>query len=93
MSYNKPAAMMAPSTREPTMDLDEYLFYEKKKNKEFSDMKFAETLGFTKGYFSRVQSGVQLPSAHFLYLIDKHSEGKVDVLKMLKEAYSKKDKG
>jgi len=75
------------------LDLDEYLFYEKKKNKEFSDTKFAKKLGFSTGYFSRVLKKKQLPSAHFLYELDKHSEGKIDIVKMLKEAYEQKEKG
>ena len=75
------------------MDLDEYLFYEKKKNKEFSETSFAKKLGFTPGYFSRILNKQQLPSAHFLYQLDKLTEGKVDVLKMLKDSYNQKDKG
>jgi len=74
------------------LDLDEYLFYEKKKNKDFSDTKFAQQLGYSKSYFSRILTKKIAPGAHFLYALDKHTEGKVDVVKMLREAYSK-DKG
>ena len=75
------------------MDLDEYLFYEKKKSKDFSDNKFAQKLGYSKSYFSRVLTKKITPGAHFLYALDKLTEGKVDVLKMLREAYIEKDKG
>lgn len=70
------------------MDLDEFLFYEKKKNKEFSNKVFAKKIGFSHTYLSNVMSGKYLPSAHILYEIDKYSNGQVDILKILREAYN-----
>ncbi len=78
-------------TKGATLDLDEYLFYEKKKSKDFSDTKFSQQLGYSKSYFSRVLTKKITPGAHFLYALDKLTDGKVDILKMLREAY--KDKG
>jgi transcriptional regulator with XRE-family HTH domain len=75
------------------MDLKEYLFYEKNKNKEFSHKFFAKKLGLSHTYLSNIITGKYPPSAHVLYLIDKHTGGKVDVLQMLRKAYEVKDRG
>ncbi len=75
------------------MDLKEFLFYEKNKNKEFSHKFFAKKIGISHTYLSNIIVGKLPPSARVLYLIDKYTEGKVDIIKMLRDAYDGKDKG
>ncbi len=73
------------------MDLEEFLFNEQKKNRSFTTKKFAELLEVTPSYLNRLKRGVVPLSSQLIYEIDKISEGKVDVLGMLREYYSKKD--
>jgi len=73
------------------MDLDEFLFYEKKKNKDFLDFEFAEKLGITRHHLSNLRHGKFVPSARLAYKIYIATDKKVDVWKMIIKYYEKKD--
>jgi transcriptional regulator with XRE-family HTH domain len=69
------------------MDLDEYLFYEKKKNKKYSDRTFAKKVGVSHTHLSSLMKGRVAPSSKTAYNIFKISEGKVDVWKIIQNYY------
>lgn len=73
------------------MDLDEYLFYEKKKNKNFTTRQFAQALGLNTNYLHKIVSGFLTPSAQLAYQIEKLTEGKVSGWQLIKRALEMKE--
>ncbi len=69
------------------MDLDEYFFYEKKKNKRFSATDFAKKVGVTKFWLNNVAKRRTVPGPKLAYLIHKESNGMVDVWQMIVDYY------
>ena len=74
------------------MDLDEYLFYEKKKDPSFSNKKFAKKLGISQVHLSRILSGKFAFSAKVAIKISKITSGKVDIIKLLKKSHPEEKK-
>ena len=74
------------------MDLDEYLFKEKKKDASFTVKKFAEDLGVSHAYLNRLKRGLHPISAELACRIDKITNGEVDAWSMIKKGYEKRDK-
>lgn len=72
-----------------TLDLAEYLFYEKRKNKDFSYEVFANKLAITRYQLSKILSGKSLPSPRVAQAICKHTDYQVDGWKILKDYYEK----
>lgn len=71
------------------MDLEEFLFYEKQKDRSFTVTKFAEKLGITKSYLNRIRKGMHPPATRLAYQIYKESKGQIDVWKLIKNYYEK----
>jgi transcriptional regulator with XRE-family HTH domain len=71
------------------MDLDEYIFYENRKDKRFSKKAFAEKLGIDPKYFLRVASGKMRPSSELAYKIEQLTEGKVSGWELIKSHITK----
>ena len=59
------------------MDLDEYLFFEYKKDKSFTKKKFAEKLGITHTHFSKILTGTVSITSEIAYKIEQLTNGEV----------------
>jgi len=59
------------------MDLDEWIFFEKRKLPGFTVKQFCKDLGIHLATFYAVKNGKQLPSSKLAYQIEKYTEGKV----------------
>lgn len=68
------------------MDLDEYLFYEKKKNPCFTYKLFAKRLGVSPHHFGRIIRK-QVSPIGVAYNLWKISEGQIDIGKMIIEYF------
>ncbi len=64
------------------MDLDEYLFFEKRKDPTFTHKKFAKKLGISASHLSSILNKRFSP-AGLTYKIWEITEGKVDIGKLL----------
>ncbi len=73
------------------MDLQEYLFYRKRKDASFQEKNFAALLGITQHQLWKIKTGKLAPTAKMLLLIEKHTNGEVDVMKMIRDFYEKKE--
>lgn len=67
------------------MDLQDYIYQKKKKDKSFTDKKFAEMLGITTAYLSRIKCYRSMPSVELADKIEKITGGQVSGWEMLKE--------
>ncbi len=82
------------------MDLEEYLFYEKRKDENFSMEKYAKKFGITLIHFYNILSK-RSPPTQIAYRLWKESGGKIDIAKTIidyheyveKNKFLKKDKG
>lgn len=72
------------------MDLEEYLFYRKKKDPSFQEKEFAKLLGISRKKLWEIKSGRDAPSSKMILLIDKHTNGEVDVMEMIRAFYKDK---
>lgn len=75
------------------MDLDEYVFYEKKNNENFRIVDFAKKVGISLNLMSRLINKRLPPSARVAYLIDSVTEGKVSGWDLIKKRMEKEKNG
>lgn len=68
------------------MDLDEYLFYQQRKNPHFTHRQFAKMLGIDHTTFSRILKG-QPMSLKLAYKIEIATEGKISAWELLKKSH------
>ncbi len=71
------------------MDLEEYLFYRKRKDSSFQEKNFASELGITQHQLWKIKTGKVVPTAKMIMLIQQHTNGEVDVMKMIRDFYDK----
>lgn len=74
------------------MDLDEFLFYEKKKNPSFTKKEFAKRLGVSAAFLSKIISLQQAPSAKIAYKIQKLTDGQVSGWNLIFNFYEEESK-
>lgn len=73
------------------MDLDEYVFYEKKKNPNFTQQQFAKSLGISPNHLCQVKKG-KLPLSYKLAnKILKKTKGKVDISYLINKRKTKEE--
>jgi plasmid maintenance system antidote protein VapI len=72
------------------MDLDEWLFYEKKKNTIFSRADFARKIRVAVNHLDRMAAGNYPISAPVAYKIWKYTEGKVNGWELMLKYQEKK---
>lgn len=75
---------------EGNMDLEEYLFYRKRKDSSFQEQHFAKQLGITQHQLWKIKTGKIPPSSKMILLIQKHTNGEVDVMEMIRAFYKDK---
>lgn len=73
------------------MDLDEYLFYAKKKDKKFSEKAFAKEIGITHTHLINIIKGRVPPSGKTAYAIYRCCDKEVDVWQLIFKYYSTLD--
>lgn len=73
------------------MDLDEYIFYEKKKDKNFTIKSFAEQLGISVNLLSRLIHYENIATARVAYKIEKTTQGKVSGWGLIKNYMEKQE--
>ena len=73
------------------MDLDEYIFYEKKKDKNFSRQAFADKLGISLNLLCRLMILSSPPTSRMAYKIEKITEGKVSGWHLITKYMEKKE--
>lgn len=71
------------------MDLDEWIFYEHKKNKKFTIKSFAKELGISTNLLSRLVNGINAPTARMAYKIDLFTHGEVSGWGLILKYYGK----
>lgn len=71
------------------MDLDEYFFYEKRKNQSFRRTEFAKKIGITDSTLSLLVTGKKCPTSKVAYLIEKHTNHVVSGWGLIKTFYDK----
>lgn len=72
------------------MDLDEYLFYQKKKDSTFKEKDFAKKLDLSQHQLWNIKKKNIAPSSKSVYLIEKLTNGEVDTMQMIRDFYKKK---
>jgi predicted transcriptional regulator len=75
------------------MDLDEYLFYKKKNNPEFTHQQFAHEAGIGLVTLYSVLSGDKVARSETAYKIDKYTNGQVSGWELITKAVERKMKG
>lgn len=71
------------------MDLDDYIYNRKKNEKGFTDKKFAEDLGISQEFLSRIKHYRSPPSIDLAIKIEEVTEGVVSGWELLKKYNSK----
>jgi DNA-binding transcriptional regulator YdaS (Cro superfamily) len=66
------------------MDLKEYIFYENRKDKTFTQKKMAEMLGIAPSRLSQIVTGRIQISGSLAYKIEQLTEGKVSGWELIK---------
>lgn len=74
------------------MELDEYFFYEKRKNDKFTQKQMAEDLKITRHQLSRIMRRHECPSIKVALRIEKYTNGQVSGWEMIKKFHEKKGK-
>jgi DNA-binding transcriptional regulator YdaS (Cro superfamily) len=73
------------------MDIREYIFYEKVKDKTFSRKKFAQQIGISKGYLDKIMSKKTCIRAWIAYRIEQVTEGKISGWQLIKDYMENKN--
>lgn len=73
------------------MDLQDYIYYRKKSEEGFTDKKFAEMLGITQEFLSRIKHYRSSPSIELAQKIEEITGGQVSGWELLKQ-YDKKQR-
>ena len=71
------------------MDLEEYLFYKKKNDTNFTEKEFAKRIGVTQHQIWNIKKGRKAPSSKVAYLLEIHTNNEVDVMEMIRDFYRK----
>ena len=71
------------------MDLKEYIFYEGRKDKTFTQKKMAQMLGLSPSRFSQIVTGRIGISGCVAYKIEQLTEGKVSGWELIKNHITK----
>lgn len=69
------------------MELDEWIFYEKRKRTNFSLKQMAEDIGVTTSTLSRIVHKHIPPQSYVAYNIEKYTNGEIIGWDMIKDFY------
>lgn len=71
------------------MDIKEFIFYENRKDKTFTQKKMAQLLGVSAVHLSQIICGRAIASSSLAYKIEQLTEGKVSGWELIKNHITK----
>lgn len=75
------------------MDLSDWVYFEKKKDRSYSREKFAKQIGISKPYLDRIMNLDRPATSRVAYMIEKVTDGKVSGWELIKKYMEKKENG